>query len=128
MHADYGPQLTHGSVWSLVCLVCSFGPVSSFATTPVSNTPPVETPTFLQLALSNSGTREVFDAFHTRAPARELATVTRPFLDEGAAIYPDEFRTIDGSGNAPGDLGTAGTVDLRNVTVGYGDGMGTPAG
>jgi hypothetical protein len=85
--------------------------------------------TFLQsFAATTSTSSDVFDAFHTSAPAHESATVPAPFFPAGVAIYPDEFRSIDGSGNAPGDLGKAGTVDLRNVTVGYGDGSGTPAG
>jgi hypothetical protein len=42
--------------------------------------------------------------------------------------YPDAFRSIDGGNNARGNLGIAGTIDLRNTTIGYGDGHGTPAG
>jgi hypothetical protein len=88
----------------------------------------METRPLLESVLVNPGMREVFDAFHSRAPAQEKTVVAGPFLVEAAAIYPEEFRTIDGSKNAPGDLGRAGTVDLRNVTVGYADGQGTPGG
>ena len=46
------------------------------------------------------------------------------------AIYPDEFRSIDGSANNPIDStrGAANTPLLRQTTVDYGDGSGSPAG
>lgn len=73
--------------------------------------------------------RDVFDAFHTSAPpSGPTASVPSPLVDLPQAIYPKEFRSIDGGRNAPGNLGSAGMVDLRNVTNGYGDGSGTPAG
>ena len=73
--------------------------------------------------------RDVFDAFHSSAPpSGPTASVPAPLVDLPQAIYPKEFRSIDGGRNAPGDLGAAGSVDLRNVTNGYGDGSGTPAG
>ena len=77
----------------------------------------------------NPTSQDIFDAFHSTG---SQVTITAPvpllLLDSDPAIYPNEFRTVDGSGNAPGDLGKAGTADLRNTTIGYGDGMGTPAG
>ncbi len=47
----------------------------------------------------------------------------------GAAVYPHEFRSIDGSGNNPIDStrGAANIPLLRNTTVAYEDGVGSPA-
>ncbi len=77
--------------------------------------------------------QQVFDAFHSKgsqatASAAFDSTVPAPLGNTDPAQYPNEFRSIDGHGNAPGDLGKAGTVHLRNITNGYGDGSGTPAG
>jgi len=81
---------------------------------------------------TNPSSRDISNAFHTSAPnppAHQAAVVpTGPILNRNIAIYPVEFRTIDGKKNAVGDLGAAGQTDLRNTTVGYGDGLGTPAG
>ena len=46
------------------------------------------------------------------------------------ALYPNEFRSIDGTGNNPINphLGIANTPFLRLTTVAYGDGVGSPAG
>ena len=116
-------------VCSVVCAVCVDGLTSGFATTLVAGDPAGGSLAFLQGgSVDSSPSAAVFDAFHTTAPAHEAAAVPKPFMVLAPAIYPNEFRTIDGSGNAPGDLGKAGTVDLRNVTIGYGDGKGTPAG
>lgn len=73
---------------------------------------------------------DVFDAFHSgeKPPAAQRATAPLPLSTSKPAVYPNEFRRIDGSHNAPGDLGMAGTPDLRNVTNAYGDGIGSPAG
>ncbi len=51
-------------------------------------------------------------------------------LLSGPAIFPYEFRSIDGTGNNPIDplRGSAGVALLRHTTIGYGDGSGTPAG
>ncbi|MGI8889418.1 MAG: peroxidase family protein [Chthoniobacterales bacterium] len=69
----------------------------------------------------------VYDAFHSDAETTKPApTMDAPMLT-AAAIYPTEFRTIDGAGNNPTNLGTAGTTVLR-YTNGYGDGSSTPAG
>ncbi|HEY2801053.1 MAG TPA: peroxidase family protein [Chthoniobacterales bacterium] len=48
----------------------------------------------------------------------------------GAAVYPYEFRSIDGYGNNSIDplRGSANTPLLRHTTVDYGDGSGSPAG
>lgn len=88
-------------------------------------------PSYLQGIRSNQLTSDqVFDIFHSKEPlAKSTTEAPILFFPAGApAIYPNEFRTIDGSRNAPGDLGKAGTVDLRNTTVGYADGSGTPGG
>lgn len=46
------------------------------------------------------------------------------------AVYPNEFRSIDGSGNNPIDplRGAAAVPLVRSGTMDYGDGVGTPAG
>ena len=51
-------------------------------------------------------------------------------VSSGPAIFPYEFRSIDGTGNNPIDplRGSAGVALLRHTTIGYGDGSGTPAG
>lgn len=51
-------------------------------------------------------------------------------LSSGPAVFPYEFRSIDGTGNNPIDplRGSVGVALLRHTTVGYGDGSGTPAG
>jgi len=87
-------------------------------------------PSYLQGIRSNPLTSdEVFDIFHSKEPmAKSTTKVAMFFPTAPPAVYPNEFRTIDGSRNAPGDLGRAGTVDLRNTTIGYGDGSGTPGG
>ncbi len=71
-----------------------------------------------------------FQSFEDNATAAASAmaapNVQGPVL-EAAAIYPAEFRTTDGSGNNPTNLGRAGTNVLRR-TNGYGDGVSTMAG
>lgn len=130
MYAHQSRQISHRQViYRVGCLMWVIGAITVFAVTPEMQEKQVVSPGFLRdVPITDSVSAIVFDAFHTSAPAHEAATVPTPFVPSDPAIYPDEFRTIDGSGNAPGDLGMAGTVDLRNVTIGYGDGMGTPAG
>ena len=87
-------------------------------------------PSYLQGTESNPLTSDdVFDMFHSKEPmAKSTTKVAMYFPAAPPAVYPNEFRTIDGSKNAPGDLGKAKTVDLRNTTIGYADGLGTPGG
>ena len=87
-------------------------------------------PAYLQGIRSNPLTSdEVFDIFHSKETVAQSTTkVGMLFPASPPAVYPNEFRTIDGSRNAPGDLGRAGSVDLRNTTIGYADGLGTPGG
>ncbi|MEO5717264.1 MAG: peroxidase family protein [Chthoniobacterales bacterium] len=87
-------------------------------------------PAYLQGTKSNPLTSDdVFDLFHSKETvAKSTAQVGMLFPASPPAVYPNEFRTIDGSRNAPGDLGRAGTIDLRNTTIGYADGLGTPGG
>ena len=51
-----------------------------------------------------------------------------PLFVPPPAVYPNEFRTFDGKKNNVSDLGAAGKPDLRTTTIGYGDGVGSPAG
>jgi hypothetical protein len=59
--------------------------------------------------------------------AQEPLTTART---NGPAVYPREFRSIDGTGNNPNNplLGSANTPLMRKTSLGYGDGMGTPGG
>ena len=82
----------------------------------------------------NSQNEEVFKMFHFFMPENGLpphSQKTIPLLLPGApAIFPLEFRTIDGTNNnlnAP-TLGSANTPFLRTTTNAYGDGFNTPAG
>lgn len=45
------------------------------------------------------------------------------------AVFPQEFRSIDGSGNNPidGSRGAANSALLRHTTIAYADGVGAPA-
>jgi peroxidase len=73
--------------------------------------------------------RDVFNAFHSSGTSPVASALPGPLVTASPpAVYPDEFRTIGGRGNAVRDLGRAGMIDLRNTTIGYGDGHGTPAG
>lgn len=51
-------------------------------------------------------------------------------LSNGPAVFPQEFRSVDGTGNNPVDplRGSVGVALLRHTTNAYGDGSGTPAG
>ena len=53
-----------------------------------------------------------------------------PLLPGVPAIFPLEFRTIDGTNNnlINPTLGSANTPFLRTTTNAYGDGLDTPAG
>ncbi len=69
-----------------------------------------------------------FDVPHVRLS--DLKTSTRTAPNSGTAFFPHEFRSVDGSGNNPIDptRGATNIPLLRLTTIGYGDGMGTPAG
>src|SRR6266404_2462739 len=62
-------------------------------------------PAYLQGIRSNPLTSdEVFDIFHSKETlARSTTEVGMLFPASPPAVYPNEFRTIDGSRNAPGD-------------------------
>lgn len=68
-----------------------------------------------------------FDVPMSRPPATSQHSVA---LSTGPAVFPHEFRSLDGTGNNPGDplRGSAGVALLRHTTIGYGDRSGTPAG
>ena len=79
---------------------------------------------------ANPGSIEVFTAFHSLGnPAEIRRNAPVPMLNV-AAIFPAEFRTLDGEFNNPNNslLGSTGTPHIRLTTVAYGDGSGTPAG
>src|SRR4030095_2194013 len=79
---------------------------------------------------------EIFNAFHSFMPdfmpqnGLRSRPPTRPPLLPSAAIFPLEFRTIDGTNNnlINPTLGSANTPFLRTTTNAYGDGLDTPAG
>ena len=110
----------------LLLLVCTLWTSSLFAA-------PAEQDIFAWLRVlgsPNAGSREVFDALHTKAePAKTfIKRVEGPLLIPPPAIYPLEFRSSNGSSNNINNLGTAGFPDLRNTTNAYADGVGSPAG
>src|SRR5581483_8006112 len=79
---------------------------------------------------------EIFNAFHSFMPdfmpgnGFRSPQSPRPPLLPSAAVFPLEFRTIDGTNNNLLDptLGSANTPFLRTTTNAYGDGRDTPAG
>ncbi|MEO5753639.1 MAG: peroxidase family protein, partial [Chthoniobacterales bacterium] len=69
------------------------------------------------------------DAEQTSAAKAATMDATAPFpLMTTEAVFPLEFRRIDGKLNNPTDLGQAGATVLRKTPNGYGDGVGTMAG
>jgi hypothetical protein len=82
----------------------------------------------LCISASTLFARGPFD-FPIPQPAK-LKPGTQIAATSGPAIFPNEFRSIDGSGNNPIDptRGAANMPLLRYTTVAYGDGVGTPAG
>ncbi len=111
----------------LLSLLCAS---TMLAATPSEDPFVLALPAYLQGTTSSPLTSEqVFDIFHSKEPmAKSTSKVAGFFPAAPPAIYPNEFRTIDGSRNAIGDLGRAGSVGLRNTTIGYADGLGTPGG
>src|SRR5712691_2043334 len=109
----------------LACLLCSLCAATVLATSPAS-----EIPVWLRFAGNpHPSSLEVFNAFHTKeGPTNPAPNVQGPFLEFPPAVYPNEFRDVDGSRNNPARLGAAGGVHLRTTTVGYGDGVGSPGG
>src|SRR5438132_10962211 len=113
----------------LVCLTfvfCALWVTKSFAA-PAAG----ERPVWLRFAgNSNPSSLDIFKAFHTPAtPSTQEHSFVAP-LQDGPAVYPFEFRSMDGSGNnvANPHLGQAETPFLRLTTRAYGDGTGSPAG
>ena len=81
----------------------------------------------------NLKNEEVFKEFHFFMPETGLPPRQKsipPMLPGAPAIFPLEFRTIDGTGNNLNNptLGSANTPFLRTTTNAYGDGLDTPAG
>jgi len=100
-----------------------------FGASPDSNRSNVETTWVGVFGNSPLTQRDIFDAFHSMAPAHQPPAMPEPLIVTASLpVYPNVFRTIDGRLNHAGNLGMAGKVDLRNTTVGYCDGIGQPAG
>jgi len=84
--------------------------------------------------VTNPQNEEVFKMFHFFMPEKGLPPVQKktvpPLLPGVPAIFPQEFRTIDGTNNnlINPTLGSANTPFLRTTTDAYGDGHDTPAG
>src|SRR5206468_1802185 len=81
----------------------------------------------------NPNNEEVFKMFHFFMPENGLPPHQKsipPLLPGAPAIFPLEFRTIDGTNNNLSNLtlGSANTPFLRTTTNAYGDGLNTPAG
>jgi hypothetical protein len=112
----------------IVCLNILIFAVTNSALADVSNPP---TP-LLQNVGRSSANQEIFNAFHSFILETGLAPrqPTHPPLLPNAAIFPLEFRTIEGTDNnlANPTLGSANTPFLRTTTNAYGDGLDTPAG
>src|SRR5689334_6096993 len=103
MTARKSLQGTRSFASYIFCLAFSLGSMSALAASD-SNDGSSALPAWLT-------SRQVSNAFHTsgpNAPAREAATLHGPIMDRNVAVYPNEFRTIDGSKNAIGDLGIGG--------------------
>ena len=82
---------------------------------------------FICGAASVASADNLFDIPMARPP-----DVTQHFtaFSTGPAVFPHEFRSIDGTGNNPIDplRGSVGVALLRHTTNAYGDGSSTPAG
>ena len=85
-----------------ICLLCSLSAPALFAKSPL------EAPPIRQTDLAQPG---------------------RSTTSSVSAFYPNEFRSIDGSGNNPidGTRGAANIPLLRKTTIAYDDGVGSPA-
>ncbi|MGI8891565.1 MAG: peroxidase family protein [Chthoniobacterales bacterium] len=122
-------------ILSLSCLVCTLTAASTFAQESASNRRPASERTdFERRASLFSDRLSVYKAFQSEAEPDSAAKAaardtTTPFpLITTEAVYPIEFRRIDGKGNNASDLGQAGAPVLRKTPNGYGDGIGTMAG
>ena len=72
-----------------------------------------------------------FKAFHFLLnPISPAPRATMFPLLTGPAVFPNEFRSIDGTGNNQINplWGSTNTAFLRTTTIGYGDGTGSPGG
>jgi hypothetical protein len=80
------------------------------------------------ISAATSYARSPFDV--PLARSSQLKAGNHTAASNAPAVFPQEFRSIDGSGNNPIDptLGAANIPLLRNTTIAYGDGSGTPAG
>src|SRR6266481_5164678 len=111
-----------------LCLIVSICVLSSSALAGLFD-PPAP---LIQNADRSLTNQEIFNAFHSFMPETGLPSrqPTLPPLLPGAAIFPLEFRSIDGTNNnlINPTLGSANTPFLRTTTNAYGDGLDTPAG
>ena len=112
-----------------VLFVCSqaAGTLLAASPSPDVSAPPIHV--WLQFTgNSHPSSQDIFNAFESIAASNKVPAPRTDKVTAGPAIYPLEFRSIDGRNNATKDLGQSGTVELRNTTVGYADGSGEPAG
>src|SRR5436190_7040081 len=111
-----------------LCLIVSIFVLTSSALAGLFD-PPAPLIQNAERSLTN---QEIFNAFHSFMPETGLPPrqAMVPPLLPGAAIFPLEFRTIDGTNNnlINPTLGSANTPFLRTTTNAYGDGLDTPAG
>jgi len=117
---------------SIALVLFSLPAITLLGASPTPNVAPVHV--WLQFTGNyHPNSRDIFNAFESTAASSPVVPMRLPEpgtdkVNAGPAIYPLEFRSIDGRNNATKDLGQAGTVHLRNTTVGYADGTGSPAG
>ncbi len=90
------------------------------------------------LAQAQEAESDGTDAARLRSPNNQQVSLSEirnrprpaPRPDSGAAVFPEEFRTIDGTDNNAANpfWGSAGIPFLRRTTVAYADGLSAPAG
>ena len=106
-----------------LCLIVSICVLSSSALAGLFD-PPAP---LIQNADRSLTNQEIFNAFHSLMPETGLPSrqPTLPPLIPGAAIFPLEFRTIDGTNNnlINPTLGSANTPFLRTTANAYGEGI-----
>src|SRR5215467_201416 len=100
MNARRTLQETRKLAWSFVCFAFSLGSISAVAATADSSAAQ-DVPVWLRAAgISHPTLLDISHAFQTSGPnppAQQAAIVPlAPIIDFSIAIYPNEFRNIDG--------------------------------